>query len=427
MSSVPVVSVSHVSKKYARSMRRSLWYGLADIAGELVPRARSHATLRRGEFWSLDDVSFDLQRGTALAIAGANGAGKSTLLKIVYGLLKPDRGSVSVRGNVQAMIELGTGLNPLLTGRENIRAGAALHGFDRRAAGQLLERVSDFAELGDFLDIPFQSYSTGMKARLSFALTFHLDPDVLLVDEVLAVGDFAFQRKCLSHLLAWIGRGGALLFVSHNIFQMQAVCERGILLEHGRVSFTGSAVDTISALLDTQPAAPRPAVSTPDDLREVLVIDAVRTEATNGSMSSHPETAGGGDDGQSAAEATAVTGAPLRIIVHYQAASSMRVLWGFTIWNADQSVCVTGDVHMEAQSIDAGAGMLSCLIPRLPLLGGRYAVRAAILDAETLVPLALFGYWGPATVLLVSSRPSLLNNGKMAVNQLVTIDVDWNG
>ena len=190
-----ILSVAHVSKKYAQQLRRSLWYGARDIARELVPFGSNESPLRPGEFWALDDVSFELERGSSLAVVGGNGAGKSTLLKILYGLLKPDRGEVRVRGRMEALLELGTGFNPLLSGRENVGVGAALHGFDGRQTSALLERVIDFAELGEFIDAPLQAYSTGMKTRLAYALSANLEPDVLLVDEVLAVGDVAFQDR----------------------------------------------------------------------------------------------------------------------------------------------------------------------------------------------------------------------------------------
>ena len=242
-----MISVSHLSKKYCHELRRGLWYGVRDIAREIIPR-RGEAGLRPGEFWALDDVSFEVRRGESLAITGANGAGKSTLLKILYGILKPDRGEVRVSGRVEALIELGAGFNPVLTGRENVRVGAALHGLNARETAALMERVLDFSELGAFVDDPVQSYSSGMKARLAYALAANLDPDVLLVDEVLAVGDFAFQRKCVRHMQSYLAGGGALLFVSHNMYQMQAICERGFLLDHGRLTFEGSAVEMLNRL-----------------------------------------------------------------------------------------------------------------------------------------------------------------------------------
>ncbi len=400
-----VLSVSHLSKRYVRQLRRALWYGVRDIARELLPGAAPDG-LRDGEFWALDDVSFELGRGESLAIIGDNGAGKSTLLKILYGILKPDRGEVRLRGRAEALIELGTGFNPLLTGRENVLVGAALHGLVGRAANELLDDVSEFAELGEFLDAPLQSYSSGMKARLSYALAASLQPEVLLVDEVLAVGDLAFQRKCATHMRTYLARGGSLLLVSHNTFQVQSLCTRAILLEHGRVAFHGPAPDTVSAMferrLSTGRSLPARAAAVPFG---PMVIDDVRIEPI---------------------ESDAITtGEPLRITIHYRAETALDMAWGFTIWTADQWVCVAGEQQSHGRRIPAGEGSQSCVIPRLPLVGGNYALRVNMADAETRNPLALYGWHDAPAALAVRSPAAHLANAQVALNQLVRVDVDW--
>jgi ABC-type polysaccharide/polyol phosphate transport system ATPase subunit len=272
--------VSGLSKKFAKQLRHSLAYGLRDIAHELVP-SRRVGTLRAGEFWAVDDVSFDVRPGESLAIVGNNGAGKSTLLKMLFGLIKPDRGEIRISGRTEAIIELGTGFSGLLSGRENIEAGAALHGLSRRRTQNLIDQVIDFAGIEEFIDAPVQSYSSGMKARLSYALSAQLNPDLLLVDEVLAVGDLAFQRKCVSHMRSYLEQGGALLLVSHNTYQIQAVCRRGMMLDQGRTVFAGSAVDTLDHMFEhgaaRAPLAPRIA-----DGDDPVVIEAVSAEAPSG-------------------------------------------------------------------------------------------------------------------------------------------------
>ncbi|HEX9985824.1 MAG TPA: ABC transporter ATP-binding protein [Thermoanaerobaculia bacterium] len=398
-----VLSVSHLSKKFAQQLRRSLWYGMRDIARELWPGA-SEAGLRRGEFWALDDVSFELARGESLALVGDNGAGKSTLLKVLFGLLKPDRGEVRLRGRAEALIELGTGFSPLLTGRENIRVGAALQGLDRRTTDELLEAVIDFAELGDFIDAPLQAYSSGMKARLSYALAAQLRPDLLIVDEVLAVGDFAFQRKCANHMRSYLAGGGSLLLVSHNIYQVQAVCERGILLDQGRVQFQGTAVETLNAMFErraAKDAASGPAAASVTTGSGPIVIEEVRTEAI--------------DDG------AVRSGEAMRLTVRYRARERADVYWGFSIWTADQWICVAGEHEVTRRTIHPGEGELTCVIPRLPLVGGRYSLRAAIVEFDSHLIIA----HETEAVLEVRADPAPLSNAQMGVNQLVTIDVEW--
>src|SRR4051812_44178847 len=203
-----VLEVSGLSKKYCRDLRGAMYYALLDISAELL-RPQASGRLRAGEFWAVDDLSLRLEAGEALCVAGHNGAGKSTLLKLLYGVLKPDKGWIRLRGRSAAMIELGAGLNPHLTGRENVELAAAVEGIGSHTPRSVLDRIVDFAELDDFIDTPVLSYSSGMRARLAFAMAIAFSPDLLLVDEVLSVGDAAFQRKCLNFMRAYLDGGGA--------------------------------------------------------------------------------------------------------------------------------------------------------------------------------------------------------------------------
>jgi len=403
---VNVLSVAGLSKKYCRSLRRALWYGMQDIAREVLPIAPP-AGLRRDEFWAVDDVSFELRKGEALAIIGRNGAGKSTLLKMLAGLLKPDRGEARLRGRAQALIELGVGFDPLLTGRENVRVGAALQGLDRRATAELQEKVIAFAELGDFFDVPMQSYSSGMRARLAYALAANLEPDVFMVDEVLAVGDAAFQRKCVTHMLAFLNAGGALLLVSHSTYQVQSVCERGILLDHGHVSFRGSAIDALNEMLSA-PRSPNGEKEPPRYRAPAIgpvVIEEIGAKAVHGE--------------------TIRTGEPVQITVRYRAEERVEVLWGFGVWTADQWIHIASEYDLRARTLDAGVGELSCTLPRLPLMGSHYTLRAAILDARTRMTLAHYGFNDAPATFEVRSEASLLANAQLSANSLVTLEVDW--
>lgn len=399
-----VVSVAGLSKKLSREMRRAQWYGLQDIAREILGRSRESPGLRPGEFWALRDVSFELRRGESLAVVGSNGAGKSTLLKVLYGLIEPDMGRVGVAGRVGALIELGTGFDPALSGRENILVSAALHGLDRRGTQRLMDDIVEFAGLEEVVDLPFQYFSSGMQARLSYSVAAHMNPDVLLVDEVLAVGDTAFQIKCMRHMMRYLERGGSLVLVSHNPYQIQAICQRGLLLRSGEVTFAGSAVDTLARYLEERETAGAPASSTQDDAGAVT-IRSVLTEPA------------GGDEVR--------TGEPLRITLRYHAREDARGHWGFTVWTGDQWVCVTGALQPEPCRLPAGPGELRCTIPRLPLIAGHYVIRAVIMDVETRLPLAVFGWNDPPHPFQVRAHPTRTGNAMAAANQLVTVDVEW--
>ncbi|HIK03282.1 MAG TPA: ABC transporter ATP-binding protein [Trichormus sp. M33_DOE_039] len=234
-----LISVDHVSKKFCRNLKRSLLYGVQDIATELLGGDRKSDTLRSQEFWAIKDVSFQLKRGEALGLVGSNGAGKSTLLRIISGLIKPDTGCVKVRGRVAPLIALGAGFNPILTGRENIYANMAILGLSTKQITERFEEVIDFSEIGSAIDAPVQTYSSGMAARLGFACAVHVEPDILLIDEVLAVGDIKFKMKCHRQLAKLRENGTAFILVSHNSHSILNVCDSSIYLSKGQLITSG--------------------------------------------------------------------------------------------------------------------------------------------------------------------------------------------
>ena len=193
------------------------------------------------EFWALRGVSFEVFPGQSLGILGRNGSGKSTLLQIIAGTLTPTEGEVAVRGRIAAMLELGSGFNPEFTGRDNVYLKGAILGIPRREMDQRFDAIAGFADIGEFLDQPLKTYSSGMSARLAFAVAFSIDPDLMIVDEILAVGDVGFQQKCLARLRQLRDRGMTLLFVSHSPDAIRSVCQTGLFLDRGQARFFGSA------------------------------------------------------------------------------------------------------------------------------------------------------------------------------------------
>jgi len=246
-----LIRVEHVSKKFCRSLKRSLWYGAQDVAHSLLPWAKDNVLksddessafplppLRKDEFWAVRDVSFEVKRGECLGLIGRNGAGKSTLLKMLNSLNHPDSGRITMRGRVGALIELSAGFNPILTGRENIYSQAALLGLSKKETDGKFDAIVDFSELEDFLDTPVQNYSSGMRVRLGFAVASQLEPDILIIDEVLAVGDVGFRFKCIN-VMAEIMKRAAVIFVSHTMPQVVRVCNAVMHLEHGEATYQG--------------------------------------------------------------------------------------------------------------------------------------------------------------------------------------------
>jgi lipopolysaccharide transport system ATP-binding protein len=245
MSNDTLISVQSVSKKFCRHLKRSLWYGVQDIGAELLGRAKK-PELRKHEFWAVNDVSFELKRGECLGLIGHNGAGKSTLLKMLNGLIKPDTGKITMKGRIGALIELGTGFNPILTGRENVYNNGAVLGFTKKEIDKKFDSIIDFAEIGDFIDTPVQNYSSGMKVRLGFAVASHMEPDVLLIDEVLAVGDMGFVMKCFNRV-DQILQNTAVIFVSHSMPLIFRISSKLIFMDKGIVQFCG---DNVSKGID---------------------------------------------------------------------------------------------------------------------------------------------------------------------------------
>ncbi len=201
--------------------------------------AMAKGKLKYKEFWALKDVSFTVNRGEVLGIIGRNGAGKSTILKVISGILKPTAGSVQVRGNIVPMLELGSGFDFDLTGRENIYLNGSILGYSRKFLDEKYAEIVAFSELGEFIEMPIRNYSSGMMMRLAFSIATVVNPEILIVDEILAVGDEAFQRKSRQRMMELMGGGTTVLFVSHNLDQIREMCDRVLWLDHGQVKMIG--------------------------------------------------------------------------------------------------------------------------------------------------------------------------------------------
>jgi lipopolysaccharide transport system ATP-binding protein len=279
-----LVRIEGVSKIFCRDLKKSLLYGLQDSARDLFswgkksgnrdrrsevgsqgsdpsdnsfssltsglrPPSSGTRALRPGEFLAVDNVNFELRRGECLGLIGHNGAGKTTLLKMLNGLIKPDSGRIEMRGRIGALIALGAGFNPVLSGRENIYVNASILGLSKAEIDAKIDDIIDFAEIGEFIDSPVQNYSSGMQVRLGFAVASALQPNILLLDEVLAVGDVAFQAKCFNKLADLRRDGVPFILVSHNMHQISRYCQKVVFMKKGRIAFVGDAEEGIGLFL----------------------------------------------------------------------------------------------------------------------------------------------------------------------------------
>jgi lipopolysaccharide transport system ATP-binding protein len=249
MQSDIVFSMEHVSKKFRKGE-------IYDSLRDLIPALARGFTTRRGaqalrerEFWALRDINFEVGRGEAFGIIGSNGAGKSTILKLLSGILKPTEGRILVRGRLSALIEVGAGFHPDLTGRENVFLNGTILGMSRAEIKRKFDAIVDFAGLDDFIDTPVKRYSSGMYARLGFSVAAHVEPDLLIVDEVLSVGDYLFQQKCIDRMHEIQKSGTTVVFVSHNLHAVATLCRRSLLLERGRMIACGPTSEVIQRYL----------------------------------------------------------------------------------------------------------------------------------------------------------------------------------
>ena len=433
-----LISIQGASKKFCTDLERSLRYAVSDTVQDLFMRRRKGAALRRSEFWALRDVSFELRRGEALAVMGANGAGKSTLLKLILGSLRLTEGRTVTRGRLAALSEYGLGFDPVLTGRENAYMSAAVLDIDRRRVDEAFDEIVAFAGLEEFIDSPVQIYSNGMRARLGFSVAMYLEPDVLLVDEVLTVGDIGFQRQCIKHAKRYLEGGGSLVLVSHNPHLVQSICDRCVVLDHGGVVFDGNAVEGVARYFEAVQADPKDVLAL-----DAALLDPSRRSSTDVELApaSVPSGAGYGRHVDPSEESGVVieefgleplgsdglrTGDPVRVYVRYRSRKDLRVRWGFCLLTADLETTIACDGPLGSFLLPAGSGELAGTMTRLPLSGGRYALRVVIMDPYTELPFAMRGFHDAPGYFDVGLPASLRNNYRMFTNDLVALeDLTW--
>ncbi|MHB1526426.1 MAG: ABC transporter ATP-binding protein [Candidatus Dormibacteria bacterium] len=359
----PPILVEGLSKRFRIYHQRS-----DTLKEALVDRRRA----RFEEFWAVKEVSFEVQEGETFGIIGANGSGKSTLLKCIASILTPDRGRVSVHGRLASLLEVGAGFHPDYSGRENIYLNGAILGLPRRYINSVMDEIIGFAELEQFIDNPVRNYSSGMYARLGFSIAIHMDPDILLLDEVLAVGDEAFQRRCIDHIDGMRREGRTLVFVSHAAETVRNLCDRCLWIEHGEPREVGETERVVDAYIGEV------------NRREMVALQASAAELGGtqpgwmGVRLTAVSFIGGG------AEENAVeTGQELSIQISYEAPDPLRnVRFRVSFYPAGQGTLLsaqTDDGELGGASLEA-AGTVTLRIPQVPFLDGVYGTRVEIED-----------------------------------------------
>lgn len=377
MSSKTAILARSLSKRY------QLYKNPLDRLKEaLHPLRKSYHTT----FNALSDVSFDIARGETVGIIGRNGAGKSTLLKILSGVLQPSSGEYFVNGRIASLLELGTGFNPELTGRENIFFNGMILGLSREELNQKLDQIIDFAEIGEFIERPVKIYSSGMFARLAFAVAFHIEPEILIVDEALAVGDMAFQKKCFNKFREIRESGSTILFVSHDPYQIKGYCRRALYLKNGECVAFGLSAEVVDAYIHDQEIqvarknAPKPTQDDSDQVTKLaskkdtgafLRITDVRLLAADNRLTSIVR-----------------TGEPIKVQFSYKLTGEFngKLSFVFNLYRHDDLyICGATTVMDKIPSVSPQEqGTVTVSFPDFPLLAGKYKWRVAINDGDGL-------------------------------------------
>lgn len=374
----PAIQFENVSKQYRLGQRVNLREALTGLPRRFI--AANEPASREGEYlWALRDASFAVHSGEVLGIIGRNGAGKSTILKLIAGITRPSCGQLQVGGKVGSLIELGAGFHPDLTGHENVELNCQLMGMSRREISEQYEAIVEFAELREFMNMPVKRYSSGMYARLAFAVAAHIQMNILLVDEVLSVGDVSFQRKSLEKMLALVKNGKTIVFVSHNLYAIEQMCNRVLWLGHGKVQTIGNARQVIHAYLNDEENRFVGAAERESKTGKGLSIERVQLL-----------------DGMSEPVSEFHAGCDLEIQIEYRAIERIEGLrFGLGVANAG-GVLFVANMSMDGKSVDAlpGTGLLRCRFKKVPLKPGAYQLLGEVWGRagyDIIVPWAEWG------------------------------------
>jgi ABC-2 type transport system ATP-binding protein/lipopolysaccharide transport system ATP-binding protein len=402
-SAEPAIIVDSVSKRFRMFKDRP-----TNLKEKLTTRSRSG----RGEdFWALRDVSLEIPRGGTYGLIGHNGSGKSTLLKLIAGIHRPTSGTITAHGRVSAMLELGAGFHPELSGRDNIYLNGSILGLSRRQISAAMDDIIEFSGIGEFIDVPVKVYSSGMYVRLGFSIAANLDPELLIIDEIVAVGDEEFQRRCFDRLYELRRKGTTIVFVSHSLALIQTLCDRVAWLEHGRLRAEGPAFEVVD--------------------KYVAEVNAAESDRLgNSSTSKDDRHRGSGEmvirrveflDATGTARAVAVAGAPMTVRIHYDTTKPVTEPVFGLAFHHESGVHVSGPNSQAGGTVAGtvdGPGYADYHFDRLPLNAGMFVVTAGIVDSSQT---HVFDYRDQAFELRVQPGPG------PDVPGMVRLDGRWTG
>jgi ABC-2 type transport system ATP-binding protein/lipopolysaccharide transport system ATP-binding protein len=399
----PAIVVEGVSKRFRMFRDRP-----TNLKEKVTHRSRGS----RGEdFWALRDVSLEIPRGSTYGLIGHNGSGKSTLLKLIAGIHRPTTGTITANGRVSAMLELGAGFHPELSGRDNVFLNGSILGLTRKQIAGAMDEIVEFSGIGDFIDVPVKVYSSGMYVRLGFSIAANLDPELLIIDEIIAVGDEEFQRRCFDRLYELRRKGTTIVFVSHSLALIQTLCDRVAWLEHGNLRAEGPAFEVVD--------------------KYVAEVNAAESERMGqGSSSTDDRHRGSGEltikrveflDAEGVPRPVAVAGRPMTVRVHYDATKPVTEPVIGLAFHHENGAHISGPNSQAGGTVAGvvdGPGYADYHFDELPLNPGIFVVTAGIVDSSQT---HVFDYRDQAFELRVQPGPGA------AVPGLVRLDGEWSG
>lgn len=403
------ISIQNVSKRFHLSAG-----GPSSIKEALISRRRTNTK----DFWALRDVSFEIPAGSFFGIIGHNGSGKSTLLKLTAGIHRPTSGNIAVNGRISALLELGSGFHPDLTGRENVFLNGAILGLSQKRMEATIDEIAEFSGIGEFIDAPVKIYSSGMHVRLGFAIAVHVEPEILLVDEVLAVGDEEFQRKCFDHIYTLRRRGTTIVLVSHDSNAMHTLCDEVAWLDHGELQQVDEPTVVVDAYLAHVNAQEneRLAEEPEDEPTPTIAVDTDDRRGSGEIRISHVTY----HDADGEEVHAAASGDHLTIRLHFEAATEVRhPVFGIGVYHENGTHLAGPNnklVDVEQPVIEAGTGYVEASVDELAILPGLYFLTTGIYSADIL---HCFDSWDRAHKLTVQPGSSIERHG------LVNLQTNW--
>jgi lipopolysaccharide transport system ATP-binding protein len=430
-----------LSKRFCRRPELAMRYAIMDMLREirgLPPEEK----LRPGEFWALRNVDLHLERGEVLGVVGHNGAGKSTLINLIAGLMRPTSGSIRLYTNRVALMDGSGGLNMLETGRENIAAQLALHGCRAEHITEETYAAIAFAELGEFINAAVGTYSVGMRLRLAFSIYTRLRPDLFIVDEALSGGDLRFRQRFQNYLRSYLDMGGSILFCSHELFQVQTLCKRSMLLDSGCMKMYGDTLDVLKEYQEIMTSSPEPSIFEPTAMTEQQIADEDELEAMGarqrgGAAGALGSQSRAGEAGMPMVESLTIRplsgnaifpGDPvmLEVVLNSEQAFE-QVIWGLEIGRGEvESITsMVGGYGEHHYAIKAGRNVFRARIERFPLAPSTYELRTGVFELTTGAILVWHGFENAPVRFEIANPGDRATNMMVYRRNIVCLPVDW--